>query len=55
MKECKHDWCYSSWILTTNPPQYPKICRKCGKQEIEVGYSYLTNEYDELIKKFKEK
>ena len=53
MSECQHDWCYSNFVLTSYPAQYPKICRKCGKREVEIGkYEPITNEYEELVHKF---
>jgi len=27
---CQHDKSYSPNVLTSNPPQYPWVCRKCG-------------------------
>ena len=51
MKECIHDKVYANCVLTSNPPQYPWICKKCGEKGIDHGMDWTT-EYEDLVKKF---
>lgn len=54
MSECNHDKVFSNYVLTSNPPQYPWICRKCGYMSRDIGEYYSArNEYEELIEKFR--
>ncbi|MCK5601368.1 hypothetical protein KAR91_05860 [Candidatus Pacearchaeota archaeon] len=54
-KECKaHDKVFSNIILTSNPAQYPWICRLCGFNGVDQGEYLNTNEYEGLIEKFKD-
>jgi len=51
MNKCQHEKVYASYILTSNPPQYPWICKKCGLRGFDMGI--LTyDEYGEIIKQF---
>lgn len=52
-KNCDHDWVYSNYMLTSNPPQCDKICKKCGLiGRDRLGECY-RDEYSETIEKFK--
>ena len=57
MVECnehEHDWVYANHVLMSNPPQYPKICRKCGKEGCDRGeFVQMGNEYEEIQRKFR--
>ena len=53
MNNCEHEWSYAPFILLTYPEQRPKICRKCGKEEIERGEIFNKSDYSEVIKRFK--
>jgi hypothetical protein len=33
----EHDKCYANYILTSNPPQHPWICRRCRTRGVDVG------------------
>ena len=48
---CKHEKVYANYTLTSDPPQYPWICRKCGKTGVDRGTA-TNNEYDGLVKIF---
>ena len=52
--DCEHDKVYANITLTSNPPQHPWICRKCGERGTDQG-TILSNEYDELVKQFENK
>lgn len=52
-ESCNHDWVRSNIVLLSNPPQFPKICRKCGQRGCDTGeYVGVPSEYDEIAKKF---
>ncbi len=36
--ECDHEWEYEDYILTSYPPQHPKKCVKCGKEDVDRGF-----------------
>jgi len=53
MKDCNHDKVYADYVLLTNPPQYPWICRKCGKKDVDIETYYDENEsYSDIEKRF---
>jgi len=53
MSECKHEKVYANFVLTSDPPQHPWICRKCGERGRDISkHSMNENEYDKLIRKF---
>jgi hypothetical protein len=49
---CNHDKVYANYALTSNPPQYPWVCRKCGAKGIDQGQYYNYGEYDRIVKEF---
>jgi hypothetical protein len=51
---CDHDKCYSPYVLTSNPPQYPWICRKCKVEGRDVGVPFHNGEEYARLKKQKE-
>jgi hypothetical protein len=52
-KDCKHDKVFAPYILTSNPPQYPWICRKCGFRGCDIGDGYQdVDEYAKLCQEF---
>lgn len=51
---CKHVKVYSEYILCSYPPQHQWVCKICGEQGADVVGTYKANEYDEVVKKFKE-
>jgi len=51
-EKCDHEKVYANYVLTSNPPQYPWICKKCGEKGIDRGSYYNANAYDELVKEF---
>jgi hypothetical protein len=51
-KKCQHDKSYAPYILVSDPPQYPWICRKCGLRGIDYG-EVCFNDYHETLEKFK--
>lgn len=50
-EECQHDKVFSNIVLTSNPPQYPWICRKCGFEGVDRGTMYV-DEYSEIKRRF---
>jgi hypothetical protein len=50
-KECNHDKVYSDCILTSLPPMFPWICRKCGAKGSERGKNIMS-EYNKIEKEF---
>lgn len=48
---CKHKKVYSNYVLTSNPPQYPWICEKCGTEGTDVGPVFHSR-YEEIKEKF---
>ena len=52
---CQHTWVCSSYMLCSNPPQIDKICSKCGLISRDVIGIINTDEYSEIVKKFKGK
>ena len=52
-EECQHEKVFAPYILTSNPPQYPWICRKCGYRSVDKGNITIdVNEYARLCQKF---
>lgn len=49
--ECKHEKVYADYILTSNPPQYPWICRLCGETGTDHEV-FSKNDYEEIKKIF---
>ena len=46
---CKHEKVYANYILTSNPPQSPWICKKCGAEGVDVETNSKSfSEYDAL-------
>jgi hypothetical protein len=45
---CVHDKCYAGYVLASNPPQHPWVCRKCGAKGVDRGSYYDYSEYDRL-------
>jgi hypothetical protein len=52
MSDCTHEKVYANYVLTSCPPQYPWICRKCGEKGIDWGGTVWIDEYAETEKKF---
>jgi len=50
---CDHDKVYASYMLTSDPPLYPWICRKCGAEGTDRGQPH-KDEYAELKRNFLE-
>lgn len=49
---CKHDKVYAQFVLASNPPKSPWVCRKCGEQGHDTqGYTPM-GEYEEILRKF---
>lgn len=51
--ECQHEWVQAPYVLTTNPPTFQFICRKCGAKKRECGEFVDCNEYFRIEEKFK--
>jgi hypothetical protein len=50
---CNHDKVYANHVLTSNPPQYPWICSKCGTTGRDVTFDDNKGPtYDDLNKQF---
>lgn len=49
MSECKHEKVFANFILTSNPPQYPWVCKLCGETGVDQGL-FQKNEYEEIMK-----
>ena len=53
-KDCDHEKVYANYILTSDPPRYSFICKKCGfKGVVACEDIEIIDEYEELDKKFK--
>ena len=60
-KLCNHEGTkvYAPYILTSNPPQSPWVCSKCGEQGVGRQYFVLQEEFqkvtieDLLVKKLR--
>jgi hypothetical protein len=53
--DCEHDKAYSKIILTSYPPQYQWVCKKCGQKGRDIQSNFFMNdEYEETIKVFEE-
>lgn len=51
-KECEHDKSFAPYMLASNPPRIPWICRECGEQgSDQVGVYEDKDEYDKLVRK----
>lgn len=35
--ECGGEFEFMGWALLTDPPRYPYICNKCGKQKVKMA------------------
>jgi hypothetical protein len=46
---CEHDKCFAPFVLTSDPPQYPWVCRRCGARGTDRGASRDAGEYGRLI------
>lgn len=46
--DCGGKKVYSNTVLTSNPPQYPWICRQCLTEGRDQEHSGCCNEYAEL-------
>ena len=53
MKKCKHDKVYANYTLTSEPPQYPWICRKCKERGTDRGDPITPSDYDRLVREAK--
>jgi hypothetical protein len=53
LRACEHEKVYSDRILTSDPPQHPWICRKCGGRGVRMGRSVDRGEYDRLVSTWK--
>lgn len=52
-EECKHEnKSYAPYVLTSYPPQYPWICRDCGKNGVDRGTIAKENDYAAVKQKF---
>lgn len=48
--ECEHEKVYAAYVLASNPPQTPWICKKCNKQGRDVlGPISSGTEYVDLL------
>jgi hypothetical protein len=48
--ECEHEKVYAAYVLASNPPQTPWICKKCSKQGRDVlGPINSGTEYVDLL------
>ena len=53
IEKCEHDKVYAQFVLASNPPKSPWVCRKCGEQGYDTqGYTPMS-EYEYILKKFK--
>jgi hypothetical protein len=50
--ECEHERVFAPYTLSSFPPLFPWICRKCGYRGADRGTSIDYNEYYFLDKKF---
>jgi hypothetical protein len=53
--EGDHDRVYAAWVLTSYPPKYKWICRRCGVTGIDTGRGFDHDdqrEYDRLERLF---
>ena len=53
MKKCKHDKVYANYTLTSEPPQYPWICRICKERGTDRGDPIIPSDYDRLVREAK--
>ena len=51
-EKCEHDPCFSNYVLTSDPPKHPWICRKCGAEGVEIGKAQDLSEYGRLRHQF---
>lgn len=50
---CQHSWVVSDSVLCSNPPQYKRICKICGKIEtFRYGEIEEKETYEDIYKKF---
>ena len=51
VQQAPHDKCYSGRMLTSNPPSYPWVCRRCGTKGADVGayVGHSWGEYDQIV------
>jgi hypothetical protein len=48
---CEHDKVYGDHILTSNPPKYPWICRKCKARGNDIGAGTgERGEYEKVLR-----
>ena len=52
---CNHNWINSNFILASNPPQIPRICALCGKEDtLTFGPNYQQQiTYEQVKERFK--
>lgn len=50
---CIHKWVSADYLLMSNPPQRPYVCKNCGEKGIEViDISNTRTAYKDILKKF---
>lgn len=49
---CEHEKVYAPYVLTSNPPQYPWVCKLCGERGTDYGEYYDGGEYERVIRGF---
>jgi hypothetical protein len=53
--KCKHNKVYANYILTSNPPQSPWICSKCGFKGVDRGQFPTEETYEDIDRRFNAK
>ena len=46
--DCNEEMLPSGVVLASNPPQYPHVCKRCGKTENVIDKKFPNIEYKEI-------
>lgn len=50
-ESCDHDKLYAPYVMASNPPQFPWVCRKYRERGVDRGaYRDAGAEYERLIR-----
>ena len=49
-----HVFVYADYVLASNPPQRPWICRRCGEEGRNIADAITPSDYEKIRQQFRE-